>query len=191
MEAKTFKIGVVGHRDLGNIERHSYVHFCCHRLLAGLKQKYSNVIAVSAISDGADSIFAQSAISLGIPLESIIPFGNFSSDFQEDLTYERYRSLRSQSKYETRTNFSERSDLAYKKSMEWIVFKSHTVVAIWDGRKEGAIGGTWEAVSLSLRVRKSMIHIDSNNKTMNLYGNKGDKYTLDQNLSVEQIIRIL
>jgi len=191
MEAKAFKIGVIGHRDLGNIERHSYVHFWCHRFLAGLKQKHSNVIAISAISAGADSIFAQKAISLGIPLESIIPFGKFASDFQEDLSYERYRSLRSQSKYETRTNFSERSSLAYKKSMEWIVFKSNTVVAIWDGRKEGAIGGTWEAVSLSLRVRKSMIHIDSNNKTMNLYGNKGDKYDLYQNLSVEQIIRNL
>lgn len=191
MVDKAFKIGVIGHRDLGNIERYSYAHFCCHRLLTGLKQKFANVIAISAISDGADSIFAQSAISLGISLESIIPFGEFASDFQEDLTYERYRSLRSQSKYETRTNFSERSHAAYRKSMEWIVIKSNTVVAIWDGRKEGAIGGTWEAVSLSQKMRKSMIHMDIYNQAMNLYCNKGDKYNLHRNLSVEQIIRDL
>ena len=191
MTEKTFKIGVIGHRDLGNIESHSYAHFCCHRLLAGIKQKYSSVIAISAISDGADSIFAQSAISLGIHLESIIPFGQFASDFQEDLTYERYRSLRSQSKYETRANFSERSNLAYKKSMEWLVFKSNTVVAIWDSREEGSIGGTWEAVSLSMKIRKTMIHIDNKNKTMNFYFNKGDKYHLHKNLSVEQVIRHL
>ncbi len=191
MTDKTFKIGVIGHRDLGNVEKHSYVHFCCHRLLAGSKQKYSNVIAISAISDGADSIFAQSAISLGIHLESIIPFRQFESDFQEDLTHTRYRSLRYQSKYETKTNFSERSNLAYRKSMEWLVFKSHSVVAIWDGKEEGAVGGTWEAVSLSLKIRKTMVHIDNSNKAMNLYCNKGDKYNLHQNLSVEQIIRYL
>ena len=75
--------------------------------------------------------------------------------------------------------------------MEWLVFKSNSVVAIWDGREEGAIGGTWEGVSLSIKFRKTMIHIDNNSKAMNLYCNKGDTYNLHQNLSVEQIIRYL
>ena len=154
-------------------------------------KKYSSVIAISAISNGADSIFAQSAISLGIRLESIIPFGQFSSDFQEGVTFERYRSLRSQSKYETRANFEKRSNLAYKKSMEWLVFKSNTIVAIWNSREEGSVGGTWEAVSLSMKMRKNMIHIDNENKTMNFHLNRGDKYHLHQNLSVEQVIRYI
>jgi hypothetical protein len=148
-------------------------------------------MAISAISDGADSIFAQAALSLDISLEAIIPFGQFASDFQGDLTHERYRSLRSHSKYETRINFSERNDLAYRKSMQWLVFKSNTVVAIWDGRQKGYIGGTWEAVSLCQKIRKSLIHIDSNNKAVSLYCNSGDKYKRYQHLSAEQIIRNL
>jgi len=188
---QTFKIGVIGHRDLDNTEKHSYTHFCCHRLLVGIKQKYSSVNAISAISNGADSIFAQSAIYLGIHLESIIPFRQFSSDFQEDLAFERYKTLRSQSKYESSANFSERSNLAYRKSMEWLVFKSHAVVAVWDNREEGSIGGTWEAVSLCIKIGKPMIHIDNKNKKLNFYFNKGDGYYSHQNLSVEQIIRQL
>ena len=191
MAEKAFKIGVIGHRDLGAIERHSYIHFCCHRILTRLKNKYSRVIAISAISDGADSIFAQSAISLGIHLESIIPFGQFSSDFQEELTNERYRYLQSRSKYVTRTNFSVRSNLAYKKSMEWLVFKSNIIIAIWDGREDGTIGGTWEAVSLSIKIRKTMVHINNNSKLINVYFNKGNKYILQQDLSEDQITRYL
>lgn len=191
MVEKTFKIGIIGHRFLGNIEGYSYAHFCCHRLLSGSKQKYSNVIAISAISFGADSIFAQSAISLGIRLESIIPFVQFASDFQDDLAYERYRSLRSQSKYETRVNFSQRSNLAYKKSMEWLIFQSDAVVAIWDSKKVGSTGGTWEAVLLSRKIKKTMIHIDCVNKKINFYFNKAGKYCLHQNLSLKKVIRCL
>ena len=186
MKNGTYNLGVFGHRGLGSIESHSYVQFCCHQLLAGSKQKYSNVVAISAISDGADSIFAQSAISLGIRLQSIIPFGQFASDFQDDLSFERYRSLRSKSEYETKVNFLQRSDVAYKKSMEWVVFKSNTVIAIWDSREEGAIGGTWEAVSLSKKIGKSMVHIDNTKNNIHFYFNDGNKYKLIKNISVKQ-----
>ena len=191
MVGKTFKIGVIGHRDVGNFEKHSYIQFCCHRLLSELKQKYSNVIGISGMSEGADSIFAQSAISLSIHLESIIPFGKFESDFQEDYTREKFRYLRSRSKHVTRINFSQRNNVAYRKSMEWIVFKANSVLAIWDGREKGTIGGTWEAVSLSKEINKPMIHIDNKNKAINFYCHIGDRYKLHQNLSVEQIIRHL
>ncbi|MEO0537546.1 MAG: hypothetical protein AAF215_27260 [Cyanobacteria bacterium P01_A01_bin.123] len=186
-----FKVGIIGHCNLGSVEKHSYIHFYCHRLLAELKQKYSDMIAISAIADGADSIFAQCAVSLGIRLESIIPFKKFDSDFQEDTTYERYKSLRRKSKYETRVNFSERSNLAYKRSMEWLVFKSNMILAVWDGREEGTIGGTWEAVSLSRRIRKKMIHINNKSRKINYYFCKGNEYELRKELSLEQVIKHL
>jgi hypothetical protein len=191
MEEKTFKFGVIGHRDLGNIDMHSYTHFCCHRLLAGLKQKYTHVIAISAISDGADSIFAQTAVTLDINLESIIPFRQFASDFKEDLSFEIYQSLRSHSTYETKTSFLERNNLAYKKSMEWLIYQSSAVVAVWDGKEKGTIGGTWEAVALSKKIRKKMVHIDIEKKMMNIYFTKSGKYSLLKKLSVEQIMRLL
>ena len=118
MVGKTFSVGVVGHRDLGSLEQQTYSHFCCYRLLSELKRKYSCVVAVSALAAGADSLLAQSALSLDITLESIIPFEKFSSDFIEELDYERYMTLRSYSYSLKQVNFVERSHSAYKRSME-------------------------------------------------------------------------
>lgn len=183
-----FKIGVIGHRDLGNLENQSYVHSSCHRLLSATKKKHSNIIAISAISVGADSVFAQSAISLGIQLESIIPFQQFESDFEEDLTNERYKSLRSKSKYETIANFSKRNNFAYRRSMEWLIFKSDIIIAVWDGVEKGSIGGTWEAVSLCMKIKKPLIHVNNKRKRINLYKIKNDKYNLSKNLSIEEVL---
>jgi hypothetical protein len=80
---------------------------------------------------------------------------------------------------------------AYRKSMEWLVFKANTIVAIWDGMEIGVIGGTWEAVSLTMKIKKTLIHIDNINKTMNIYINKGDRYLQHQNLSVAQVLDYL
>ena len=110
----SFTIGIIGHRDLGGENVDFYVQMCCHRLLSKIKIKYPKTRAISAISQGADSIFAQSAVSLNIPLESVIPFNNFKSDFTGKIPKERYKRLRKRSGFETRVNFSERSNLAYQ-----------------------------------------------------------------------------
>lgn len=183
-------MGVIGHREL-RIEEHSYAHLCCHRILSGLKDKYSEVIAVSAISEGADSIFAKSAISLGIKLESVIPYNNFKSDFLEGVSYETYRTIREKSKYETQINFSKQHDLAYKKSMEWLVFKSNTIIAIWDGKETGAIGGTYKSVLLCQKIRKPMIHIDCLNNNICVFISKRKKYVSHKNLNAQNVIRYL
>lgn len=188
MTVSDFTIGIVGHRDLGGKDESLYVQLCCHKILSELRNRYPKIKAISAISEGADSIFAQSAISLDIQLESVIPFDDFMSDFSAEVPYERYKSLRKKSDYETRVNFSERSNLAYKKSMEWVVFKSNIVLAVWDGKEIGSIGGTWEAVLLCEKLNKTIIHIDTHNRAMSLYFNEGNKYRPFKNITAEHIV---
>lgn len=181
------KLGVVGHRDLGDHAGHLFSQFACHQFLAEAKRKYPCVQAISAISEGADSIFARSALSLGIPLESIIPFESFSSDFKDELSYESYRKLRSLAVTETRTSFVDRSRFAYRKSMEWVVFKSDVIVAIWDEMEVGTIGGTWEAVSLAFKIKRKIVHIDNCKKSLNLYYDDGSRYREHRNVSIDMI----
>ena len=169
MAETLFTIGIIGHRDLGGQDIDFFVQSCCHQILCELKRKYSNIRAVSAISQGADSIFAQCAVSQHIPLESVIPFEDFKSDFTGEAPHERYNTLRNGSDFVTTVNFSKRSDLAYKKSMQWVVFKSNVVIAVWDGEQTGSTGGTWEAVLLCEKLNKAMIHIDIHKKTIHLH----------------------
>lgn len=186
-----FTIGVIGHRDLGGEDVDLFVQSCCHQILAELKIKYPKIRAVSAISQGADSIFAQCAISLNIPLESVIPFEGFKSDFSGEALHERYKTLRNSSDSETTVNFSKRSHLAYKKSMQWVVFKSNIVIVVWDGRKTGSTGGTWEAVLLCEKLNKTMIHIDIRKKSINLHIAARDTWFPRKNITVGQISRYI
>ncbi len=172
----TYKVGAIGHRKLDDQGGH-YVQLCCHIILSALKEKYLSIKAVSAIAEGADSLFAQTAISMGIQLEPVIPFKDFMSDFQKEESYERCKSFRNKSEVENRVNFSERSGIAYRKSMEWVIFKSNIIIAIWDGKEIGSMGGTWEAVSLCKKLKKNFIHIDVSNNTMNIYFNDQFKFS--------------
>lgn len=169
MADTVFTVGIIGHRDLGGQEINFFVQSCCHRILCELKRKYSKIRAVSAISQGADSIFAQCAVSLHIPLESVIPFEEFKSDFAGEAPHEGYNTLRNGSDFVTTVNFIKRSNRAYKKSMQWVVFKSNVVIAVWDGKQTGSTGGTWEAVLLCEELNKAMIHIDIHKKTISLH----------------------
>jgi hypothetical protein len=191
MRSKAYGIGVIGHCDLGGQEEFSYVHLCLHEILTTLRKKYHTVKAISAISEGADSIFAQSAVSMGIQLESVIPFDEFTSDFTKQETYERYKCLRNKSESEIRINFTERSGRAYRKSMEWVVFKSNVVIAVWDGEEIGSVGGTWEAVSLCKKLKKQFIHLNTSTRTMNVYFNNGTKYTFAEDIPSTNIVRYI
>ncbi|MCP4366878.1 MAG: hypothetical protein GY797_02005 [Deltaproteobacteria bacterium] len=184
-----FIIGIIGHRDLGGEDVDFYVQSCCHKILSELRVKYPKIKAISAISQGADSIFAQSAISLNIQLESVVPFDDFKSDFAGEISCERYKTLRKSSDFETKVNFSKRSNLAYKKSMEWVVIKSNIVIAVWDGKKIGSIGGTWEAILLCEKLNKTMINIDIHKKAMSLNFNECNNYFSRKNITVGHFLR--
>lgn len=174
MADKAYKIGAIGHRQLDDQSKH-YVQLCCHMILSTLSNKHSSIKAVSAIAEGADSLFAQTAISMGIQLESVIPFKEFVSDFQEEESHERYQVLRRGSEVESRVNLSDRSGSAYRKSMEWVIFKSNIIIAIWDGKEAGSIGGTWEAICLCRKLKKKFIHIDITTSSMDIYLNDNIK----------------
>ncbi len=176
MENSLFYVGIIGHRYLGGNDAKLFVQSSCHRILSELKKNYSDLKAVSALSPGADSIFAHRAISLNIDLEAVIPFDEFRSDFFDKASYELYKKLRDNSYLETRVNFVKRSNLAYKKSMDWIVFKSDMIIAVWDGIREGPAGGTWEAIRLCERLNKTVVTLNISTRTISYSKNKQEKH---------------
>lgn len=167
MENNSFNIGIIGHRFLGGSDIEIFVQSSCQNILSVYKQKYKDLKAVSALSQGADSIFAQAAVSLNIKLHVVIPFNEFHTDFCNEFANVTYKKLRSISHLENRVNFIKRSNLAYKKSMDWIVFKSNIVIVVWDGIENGLTGGTWETIKLCKKINKAIIVINVNDRTIN------------------------
>lgn len=163
---RLFHVGGIGHRDLGDNGEQLFVQTFFHRALKELASTMPRLSAVSALASGADTVFAECARRLAIPLVSVIPFSGFEGDFPDPEAYARYRDLRDRAGREACLHFSQRTGSAYRKSMEWVIMKSNLVMAAWDGQCAGSVGGTWEALSLCERLGTPVLHLHTKKRTL-------------------------
>ena len=154
------RIGIVGHRFLKAAGTKTFVEQQCRALLQQAQQAAPRVLALSAIAEGSDTIFAEVALALDIPLEIVLPFANYASDFAPGAVRERYEGLRRAARRETVLPYTTRSDAAYRAAMTWILDSSDVLVAVWDGQPVQGITGTSEAVQEAQRRRMPWIHLN-------------------------------
>lgn len=191
MYSDFFAIGGIGHRDLGGNSDNLYVQSICYKLFSEIKKKYPKIRAISAMSHGADTIFSQAAILHNIQLESVIPFDEFICDFSDEEHIEKYKILKKMAFCKTMINFKKRDDLAYKKSMEWVIIKSDIVIAFWNGKMISSVGGTWNAMLFCEKFNKSLIVINIDDKKINMKIKINKKYRYFKNIKVNHILEII
>ena len=164
-----FRIGVVGHRYL-DIEQTLFVQSCCRVLLSRFHQT-RNVVALTALAEGTDTIFAEEALELGVALGVVLPYHNYVEDFRSSDARQRYQRLKSQADYEIRHPFASRSDAAYLAAMDWIVDNSELVIIAWSGKKYQGLRATEIAVHRCIRTNRHWVHLDIQKLTMSFdYG---------------------
>jgi len=158
------RIGIVGHRFLGEQPTVDFVTEQCISILRQMKKRYRNVVALSAIAEGADMIFAEAASSLNIPFEIVRPFEEYIQDFETPVLKDRYLSLQKMAVKEIRLPYDKRSEESYFYAMQWVVRNSDLLIAVWDG-KEGTSGiGTAATVKEAIRTNSNWIHLDVTSK---------------------------
>ena len=161
----SLRIGIVGHRKLASGEM-AFVARASEEILQQVRSEHEDVIAVSAIAEGADTLFAEAAISLGVPLELVRPFDAYPSDFVGRSSRERYNRLRASARNEIQLKYPVRSDAAYEAAMAWVVQNSNLLVAVWDGRAAKGPGGTGHAVERAMRLNRDWIHLNTTDFSM-------------------------
>jgi len=129
-------------------------------ILKRLRSEHEGLRVISAIAEGADTIFAEKAVELNIPLEIVRPFEDYGIDFTTPSAKQRYERLRSCALSETILPHTGRSDAAYLAGMYWIVDNCSLVVAVWDGSPARGSGGTGDAVERALHLKSDWIHIN-------------------------------
>jgi hypothetical protein len=152
-QADAYRVGVTGHRTLSDprlVERE------CRALLERMRAEHPNIVACTALAAGADTIFGEVALSLGIPVEGIIPFATFAEDFATGAERAAYERLKARVSL-IPLPFAGRSDDAYLAAGTWIVEHSHLLVAVWDGEEGHGPGGTADIVRRA-RERGLMVH---------------------------------
>ncbi len=163
-------IGVTGHRDLKE-ECLGYYEKQVHLLLADLKRKYSNIMIYSPLSDGADRIIVQEGIKLSIPFIAVLPmpkdkyimdFNNHSLKEFENLLKQAEEiittSLCHGNNLEEISAYSTQRDMQYESCGHYIVDSCDSLIALWDGKYIGLIGGTGEIIKYYLNKHNHSLH---------------------------------
>jgi hypothetical protein len=151
-------LGIVGHRQL-DAEAASFVGSASRRLLSHAIATSADVIAISALAEGADTLFAEAALLAQVPLEIVRPFSCYLEDFPTEPTRTRYQDLAAAARKETTLEFRTRSARAYENAMRWVV-ESCDVLVAWDGGPARGRGGTAHAVRHALDIGRPVVHLD-------------------------------
>lgn len=160
------RVGIVGHRLLGDLGTRRFVAEQCEAILSRAKSLYGNVIALSATAEGADTLFAEAAVSLEVPLEIVRPFEGYRRDFLSAEARNRYCAVRRAARSETLLAYRDRSEEAYLAAMVWVTNRSDVLVAAWDGLPAFGLGGTGNAVRHAGQIGRHVIHVDIVNRSV-------------------------
>jgi len=154
-------VAVTGHRDLVPSEIPG-IRDRVRRLFENLQQRYPDrsLRAMSPLAEGADQLVAEVAIELGIELTVVLPMSKhlYLQDFHTPESRARFESLCDRaidvfelplSKGNTVEQISEPGQARnreYAKVGVFLCAHCHILLAIWDGKLTGDLGGTGQVV---------------------------------------------
>ena len=153
------RLGIVGHRHL-DAAATAFVFASSLALIGEACAVCADVVAVSALSEGADTLFAEAALELGVPFETVRPFDCYEDDFATGPGRRRYGVLVDSARRETRLPFSGCSTDAYESAMRWVAEGSDVLVAAWDGSPPRSRGGTADTIRYAESIGRSVVHLD-------------------------------
>lgn len=151
-------VGVTGHRDI-RTEDIQELKKIVRNTLEDLKNKYpdTDIVMLNSIATGADTLCANVAIDLGIPL--VCPLPMEINEYRRDFSGTELDAFGNLLKKAARvfvapTTEPEISgrDFRYRQAGIYVASHCHVLMALWNG-KEGSSGGcgTAEAVGFMLR----------------------------------------
>jgi hypothetical protein len=166
-------VAITGHRPN---RLHIGVHSAALRLKAVLRELRDgtgpggaggqNHIAISALAEGSDRLFAAAALDLGYELRVVLPFpsADYETTFGDHATTPDYRALLARASTVTELpGVLADSTPAYEAVGRLTVEQADIVVAVWDGKPAAGRGGTPEIMQYALDLDRPVIWIDAGN----------------------------
>lgn len=155
------KVGITGHQERAGI-RWSWVAEAVRAELAGHTK---GTYALSSLAVGADQVFAEVALDLGIPLIAILPIDNYERFF-EGPALQNYRRLIQRAEI---IELKWRGDpqQGFFEAGKYIVDACDLLFAVWDGEQAEGRGGTGDVVAYAQRKARVIVHLDPCNEVIN------------------------
>lgn len=162
-----YRVAVTGHRNLGNQAIVQFVTESFHTILTQIHQQHpAHVVALSGLAEGADTLFAEVALELRIPLESVIAYQGLEADFSPGPTRSRFLRLKALSQKVYQLPYTTRSNTAYLAMGQHLVDRCHMLVAAWNGLPAAGKGGTGDIVYYAREKGLPVVHIHTVQQTI-------------------------
>jgi hypothetical protein len=158
------KIGVTAHRDLSHVDSTS-IERQVRDFFSSLRKNYPDLplVVLNPLAPGGDMLVARVAVDMGIPLEVPLPMPleAYEKDYSSPQLLQEFRELCSAgtvfelplvAEY-TLDDIQEHGkprNLQYAHMGTYIAGHSHILLALWDGEKSEAVGGTASLVHFQL-----------------------------------------
>jgi hypothetical protein len=160
--APCYRIAVTGHRNLGDSDTVQFVTHAFQLLLAQAQQAHpAGVVALFGVAAGADMLFAEAALALGIPLDAVIAYEGFIADFPPGPLREHYLHLLARCRTVSTLPFRQRSDAAYMAVGCRLADTCDLLLAAWNGQPAAGHGGTGDVVAYARQIGRPVIHVDT------------------------------
>jgi hypothetical protein len=124
--------------------------------------------ALSSLAIGSDQIFAEVALSLGIPVTAVIPLADYERFFEREGLSNYLRLLEQCTPIYLPSQID--PERAFYEAGKFIVDGSDVLFAIWDGEKAEGFGGTADIVAYARTKGLVVIQIEPISRTINRLG---------------------
>ena len=164
-------ITITGHRLLSNEQR--------EKLKPVIRKAIENImfisnergaahsfVALSPLAEGADTMFAQAAKGLGVPLRILLPFEKeeYLKDFMSDEAKNEFYSLYDSVSDTEKSFLNKRGEHEYNQLFldlgRKIVEEADFLIAIWNEKPAKGKGGTGDIVAYAQEMKKDILLID-------------------------------
>jgi hypothetical protein len=162
-------IGVTGHRFLDEGE---LLNTAVDRVVSRIEQKYPGEewSVVSSLAEGADRLVVRRllnthpALALLVPLP--LPAAEYLKDFPTAESQEEFQKLLALARHAIQpAEFATREE-AYRAAGIAMLDASDVLVALWNGRPAGGVGGTGEIVELARQRKMPIAWVYCNNRNL-------------------------
>ncbi len=164
-----FRIGGSGHQNLGEEATQHFVAQQFRDLLSTYREREHAVVFLSALAKGADQLFVQIALELGIPVEIVLPCAEYETIFSTEAERCDYHRLLLAAQKHHYLPSQHCSDAAFLAAGQWIVDQSDLVIAAWNGLPPQGQGGTGDVVAYARFRGRPFVHVHTRHHLVKTY----------------------
>jgi hypothetical protein len=147
-------VGITGHQALTPATK---------KLVSRAVEEYFSheglLVAITSLAAGTDQICAQVMLDLGGKIVVVLPSEKYEQSFQLKEDRAAFRRYLARADCVVRMPFTAPSEEAYWAAGQEIVKRSSQLLAVWDGRPAGGLGGTADVVRYAYANDKSVTTI--------------------------------